>query len=154
MVRRGCFVGGRNSIYHAIEGISVHSVGTAEIGWELDQNIIAECSVGVMMRSGTRNNYTHYCRLTNTYITIMALSEEREEQEDQVNENGDTVSVTVVNRYAHCPDCYSSENNGVNFRCSNSLGAQLLLGNGIGNGCPLTGGALGLKALCNSPTMS
>lgn len=36
MNKNGCYVGGHNSIYHAKEGISVHSAGTSTVGWELE----------------------------------------------------------------------------------------------------------------------
>lgn len=95
--RNGCYVGGHNAAYHAFEGITVHSAGTTEIGWELEKNILVECTTGIIMRSGSKNNYLHHNTLRDTYISGLVLGEV-------------------------CPECYSAASNKKYFRCSDSFG--------------------------------
>lgn len=103
MNNNGHYVGGHNTIYHSSEGISVHSAGTTEVGWELEQNIIAECVVGIIMRSGSRNHMLARSQLRTTWISALVL------ENAHLDENGKSLIHTTARAK--------------NFNCSNSFGA-------------------------------
>lgn len=92
--RSACLIGGYNHAYHCTEGTTAHSAGTTEIGWSLENQILVENGTGVVMRSGSKNDYLHHNYLKNTYISGLVLSEV-------------------------CPECYTADFNGKYFRCSN-----------------------------------